>query len=120
MQSKQKTSTLTECTQEKIYDICQDYKKTKAQRCEFDLADLMNDLHCRLGNAKFEGDEMDFIYIDEVQDLTMRQIALFKYIWGHVDEGFAFAGDTAETIARGIDFRFDDIISLFYYEFLME
>ncbi|MCL7025120.1 hypothetical protein MKW94_018091 [Papaver nudicaule] len=35
-------------------------------------------------------------------------------------EGFAFSGDTAQTIARGIDFRFQDIRSLFYKEFLSE
>ncbi|KAJ0897872.1 putative TPR and ankyrin repeat-containing protein [Helianthus annuus] len=61
---------------------------------------------------------MDFVYIDEVQDLSMRQISLFKYICQNVDEGFVFAGDTAQTIARGIDFRFQDITSLFYKEFL--
>ncbi|KAJ0553552.1 putative TPR and ankyrin repeat-containing protein [Helianthus annuus] len=48
----------------------------------------------------------------------MRQISLFKYICQNVDEGFIFAGDTAQTIARGIDFRFQDIRSLFYKEFL--
>ncbi|GKC22283.1 UvrD-like helicase, ATP-binding domain, P-loop containing nucleoside triphosphate hydrolase, partial [Tanacetum coccineum] len=61
---------------------------------------------------------MDFIYMDEVQDLTMRQISLFKYICQNVDEGFVFAGDTAQTIARGVDFRFQDIRALFYKEFL--
>ncbi|MCL7029786.1 hypothetical protein MKW94_028341 [Papaver nudicaule] len=35
-------------------------------------------------------------------------------------EGFTFSGDTAQTIARGIDFRFQDIRSLFYNEFLLE
>nr|GEW00454.1 UvrD-like helicase, ATP-binding domain, P-loop containing nucleoside triphosphate hydrolase [Tanacetum cinerariifolium] len=34
------------------------------------------------------------------------------------EEGFVFASDTAQTIARGIDFRFQDIRSLFYKEFL--
>jgi superfamily I DNA/RNA helicase len=62
---------------------------------------------------------MDFVYIDEVQDLTMRQIALFKHICRNVDEGFVFCGDTAQTIARGIDFRFEDIRSLFYKEFVL-
>ncbi|GJR68652.1 UvrD-like helicase, ATP-binding domain, P-loop containing nucleoside triphosphate hydrolase [Tanacetum coccineum] len=37
-----------------------------------------------------------------------------KYICQNVEEGFMFAGDTAQTIARGIDFRFQDIRSLFY------
>ncbi|XP_037494080.1 TPR and ankyrin repeat-containing protein 1-like [Jatropha curcas] len=62
---------------------------------------------------------MDFVYIDEVQDLTMRQIALFKHICRNVTEGFIFSGDTAQTIARGIDFRFEDIRSVFYNEFVL-
>jgi superfamily I DNA/RNA helicase len=56
---------------------------------------------------------MHFVYIDEVQDLTMSQIALFKYVCRNVEEGFVFCGDTAQAIARGIDFRFRDIKSLF-------
>ncbi|GER55612.1 HXXXD-type acyl-transferase family protein, partial [Striga asiatica] len=38
----------------------------------------------------------------------------------NVDEGFVFFGDTAQTIARGIDFCFEDIRSLFYTEFYMK
>ncbi|RZC49987.1 hypothetical protein C5167_018418 [Papaver somniferum] len=63
---------------------------------------------------------MDFVYVDEVQDLTMRQAALFKYMCQNFEAGFAFSGDTAQTIARGIDFRFQDIRSLFYNEFISE
>ncbi|GJU96611.1 UvrD-like helicase, ATP-binding domain, P-loop containing nucleoside triphosphate hydrolase [Tanacetum coccineum] len=80
--------------------------------------DLGNDIHHRLKNGNYEGDQMDLVYIDEVQDLSMRQISLFKYICQNVDEGFMFAGDTAQTIARGVDFRFEDIRSLYYKEFL--
>ncbi|GJR00470.1 UvrD-like helicase, ATP-binding domain, P-loop containing nucleoside triphosphate hydrolase [Tanacetum coccineum] len=85
---------------------------------EFYLGDFVNDIHRRLKNGKYGGDQMDFVYIDEVQDLSMRQISLFKYISQNVDEGFIFAGDTAQTIARGIDFRFQEIRYLFYKEFL--
>ncbi|KAI3939090.1 hypothetical protein MKX01_001958 [Papaver californicum] len=35
-------------------------------------------------------------------------------------EGYVFSGDTAQTVARGIDFRFEDIRSLFYNEFILE
>ncbi|KAI3847224.1 hypothetical protein MKX03_000969 [Papaver bracteatum] len=35
-------------------------------------------------------------------------------------EGYAFSGDTAQTVARGIDFRFEDIRSLFYNEFILD
>ncbi|XP_039173765.1 uncharacterized protein LOC104453602 [Eucalyptus grandis] len=83
-------------------------------------ADIVNGLHRRLFRGQFAGNVVDFVYIDEVQDLTLRQISLFKYICGNFDGGFVFCGDTAQTIARGIDFRFEDIRSLFYKEFLID
>ncbi|XP_026377475.1 TPR and ankyrin repeat-containing protein 1-like [Papaver somniferum] len=78
------------------------------------------DLHRRLRKGSYRGDQMDFVYIDEVQDLTMRQAALFKYICQNFGEGFVFSGDTAQTIARGIEFRFQDIRSFFHNEFISE
>ncbi|XP_052204545.1 uncharacterized protein LOC127809631 isoform X2 [Diospyros lotus] len=113
-------TTLNKAKRETIYAVFQDYEKRKMENGEFDLSDFVNDLHLRLKRDKFEGEAMDFVYIDEVQDLTMRQIALFKYVCRNVEEGFVFAGDTAQTIARGIDFRFQDIRSLFYNEFVMD
>ncbi|KAG8369518.1 hypothetical protein BUALT_Bualt14G0021900 [Buddleja alternifolia] len=118
--SDSRVSTISADKREVIYDIFQDYEKMKMERGEFDLADFVIDIHTRLENEFFLGDTMDFVYIDEVQDLNMRQISLFRYICKNVDEGFVFSGDTAQTIARGIDYRFEEIRSLFYNEFLMK
>ncbi|XP_022776512.1 uncharacterized protein LOC111318117 [Durio zibethinus] len=118
--SEGRASTLSRHERQVIYDIFQDYEKMKGEKGEFDMADVVIDLHHRLQNERYEGDIMDFVYIDEVQDLTMRQIALFKHVCKNVSEGFVFCGDTAQTIARGIDFRFEDIRSLFYNEFVLE
>ncbi|OMO60734.1 hypothetical protein CCACVL1_23910 [Corchorus capsularis] len=118
--SEGRFSTLSRHERQMIYDIFQDYEKMKGQNGEFDMADLVIDLHCRFQNERYEGEIVDFVYIDEVQDLTMRQIALFKYVCKNVSEGFVFCGDTAQTIARGVDFRFEDIRSLFYNEFISE
>ncbi|PWA46185.1 uvrD-like Helicase, ATP-binding domain, P-loop containing nucleoside triphosphate hydrolase [Artemisia annua] len=116
--AKSRSSTLTEQKREIIYTLSKAYEKMKTECGEFDLGDFVNDIHQRLRNGNYKGDQIDFVYIDEVQDLSMRQISLFKYICQNVDEGFVFAGDTAQTIAKGIDFRFQDIRSLFYKEFL--
>ncbi|KAI8552028.1 hypothetical protein RHMOL_Rhmol06G0232800 [Rhododendron molle] len=118
--SEGRVSTLSRERRERIYSIFQDYERMKKDIGDFDSADFVNDLHYRLRNERFEGDKMDFVYVDEVQDLSVRQIALFKYICRNVEEGFVFAGDTAQTIARGIDFRFEDIRNLFYREFILE
>ncbi|KAJ9159628.1 hypothetical protein P3X46_025121 [Hevea brasiliensis] len=119
MLSEGRISTLSKKQRETIYDAFEDYEKMKKANGDFDLADLVNDLHHRLKNENYLGNMMDFVYIDEVQDLTMRQVALFKHISKNVSEGFVFSGDTAQTIARGIDFRFEDIRSLFYNEFVL-
>ncbi|KHN25944.1 TPR and ankyrin repeat-containing protein 1 [Glycine soja] len=118
--SENRASSLIRQKREIIYDIYQSYEKMKNDKGDFDLADIVIDLHRRLRINKYEGDEMHFVYIDEVQDLTMNQIALFKYVCQNVEEGFVFCGDTAQTIARGIDFRFQDIKSLFYKRFVLE
>ncbi|XP_030461793.2 uncharacterized protein LOC115681846 [Syzygium oleosum] len=118
--SESRVSTLSAQRREEIYDVFEDYEKMKMANGEFDLADLVSDLHRRLFREQFTGNVVDFVYIDEVQDLTVRQISLFKYICRNVEDGFVFSGDTAQTIARGIDFRFEDIRSLFYKEFLID
>ncbi|XP_057416063.1 uncharacterized protein LOC130710730 [Lotus japonicus] len=118
--SENRASSLSKQKREMIYDIYQSYEKMKMDRGDFDLADIVADLHLRLRTKGYDGDEMHFVYIDEVQDLTMGQIALFKYVCSNIEEGFVFCGDTAQTIARGIDFRFQDIKSLFYKKFVLE
>ncbi|KAM7252228.1 hypothetical protein ACFE04_024111 [Oxalis oulophora] len=118
--SEARASGLSRRKREIIYDIYQVYDRMKMENGEYDVADLVIDLHGRLKIQGYKGDLMDFVYIDEVQDLTMSQIALFRYICKNVDEGFVFSGDTAQTIARGISFRFQDIRSLFYSKFVME
>uniref|UniRef100_A0A0D9W8Y6 UvrD-like helicase ATP-binding domain-containing protein n=1 Tax=Leersia perrieri TaxID=77586 RepID=A0A0D9W8Y6_9ORYZ len=118
--SEKRFSSLNSQMRERIYDIFLDYESMKCTAREFDLSDFVNSLHGNLLSEGYNGDMMDFIYIDEVQDLTMTQIALLKYVCRNFKEGFVFAGDTAQTIARGIDFRFEDIRSLFYTYFLSE
>ncbi|KAL2470151.1 ARM repeat superfamily protein [Abeliophyllum distichum] len=88
-----------------MYSIYQDYEKIKTRRGKFDLSDLVADLHIQLNNKNLLGDKMDFVYVDEVQDLTMRQIILFRYICKNVDENFVFCGDIAQ-LGRTISFLY--------------
>uniref|UniRef100_A0A0E0H5G8 UvrD-like helicase ATP-binding domain-containing protein n=1 Tax=Oryza nivara TaxID=4536 RepID=A0A0E0H5G8_ORYNI len=118
--SEKRFSSLNSQMRERVYDIFLDYESMKCTAREFDLSDFVNSLHRNLLSEGYNGDIVDCIYIDEVQDLTMTQIALLKYVCRNFEEGFVFAGDTAQTIARGIDFRFEDIRSLFYTYFLPE
>ncbi|MCI22283.1 TPR and ankyrin repeat-containing protein 1, partial [Trifolium medium] len=69
--SENRSSTLSKQKREIIYDIYRSYENMKMDKGEFDLADIVADVHRRLRINKYEGDEMHFVYIDEVQDLTM-------------------------------------------------
>ncbi|KAM0823296.1 hypothetical protein ACQ4PT_070967 [Festuca glaucescens] len=120
MLSDKRFSSLNSEKRDRIYSIFIAYESMKSTAREFDLSDFVNSLHISLVSEGYNGDLVDFVYIDEVQDLTMTQIALLKYVCRNFKEGFLFAGDTAQTIARGIDFRFEDIRSLFYTAFLSE
>ncbi|XP_073363462.1 uncharacterized protein [Aegilops tauschii subsp. strangulata] len=120
MLSDKRFSSLNSEKRDRIYNIFNTYESMKSTAREFDLSDFFNSLHISLVSEGYSGDLVDFVYIDEVQDLTMTQIALLKYVCKNFKEGFLFAGDTAQTIARGIDFRFEDIRSLFYTAFLSE
>ncbi|XP_076882632.1 uncharacterized protein LOC143531164 [Bidens hawaiensis] len=113
-----RTSIFDAQTREIIYSIFCQYENKKVENGNFDLADLVNDLHQRLEVEGYKGDLMDYVYVDEVQDLSMRQIMLFKYVCRNVHEGFTFSGDTAQAIAKGIGFRFEDIRCMFFKEFL--
>ncbi|CAI5981078.1 unnamed protein product [Closterium sp. NIES-65] len=58
------------------------------------------------------------VSVDEVQDLTQAQLALLPLLCGNVASGFVLAGDTAQSIAHGVDFRFEDLARVVYSEFL--
>ena len=51
-----------------------------------------------------------FLMVDEVQDLTQNVISLFMML---AEKNVFFSGDTAQTIAKGVGFRFFDLKSVF-------
>lgn len=113
-----RSSTLDDETRRNVYKIYQSYEKIKKERREFDLADIVADIHRRLREYKYEGDSIQFVYIDETQDLTLSQIALLNCVCQNPENGFVFCGDTAQTIAKEIDFRFQDVKALFHNKFV--
>lgn len=54
---------------------------------------------------------LNYLFIDEVQDLTPATIYLLSLI---VTDGLFYCGDTAQAITKGISFRFSDIKSIFF------
>ncbi len=58
----------------------------------------------------YTGPEIHYVMIDEVQDLPHSMIYLLSKTALY---GVFYSGDTAQTIAKGVGFRFCDLKSLF-------
>ncbi|BFZ21228.1 hypothetical protein BsWGS_24267 [Bradybaena similaris] len=97
-----------------IYDIFLKYHNYKQQHSLFDEADLVYKLYCRLRMMSFHPWILHEIYVDETQDFTQAELALLVSLCSEPNKMF-LTGDTAQSIMRGISFRFHDLRSLFFY-----
>ncbi|KXZ52835.1 hypothetical protein GPECTOR_8g218 [Gonium pectorale] len=104
----------------RVYELFRRYEREKERRGEYDIADMTWHLHEQLAasGGGYPGAPFRFVYLDEVQDLTPAQIALFKYICPWPEDGMVLAGDTAQTIAKGVSFRFEALKDVFYHFFM--
>ena len=95
---------------DEIYDVCmlyEDYKKGKY----FDIQDLVNFL---IRQVKLEFKEVkliDYLFIDEIQDLTISQIYLLILVSKYCK---IYAGDTCQTISKINRFRFSELNNIFF------
>ncbi len=79
----------------------------------FDECDLVLDLHNRLKTIPDVSWSIHSVYIDEVQDFTQAELAIFIHCCRDPNSMF-FTGDTAQSIMRGIAFRFQDLRACFH------
>eukprot|EP01041_Mallomonas_annulata_P001018 gene1018-1996_t len=106
-----------------IYDSFLKYERLKGESRQYDMADVVNYIYRQCRERKFKGTTdslsslLTNIYVDEVQDLSPAQLSLFQFVCNNY-KGYMFAGDTAQTIAHGVGFRFEAIKDVFYKEFL--
>ncbi len=56
----------------------------------------------------------DRVYVDEVQDCTQAEIALFFVAAAMDTQALFLAGDPAQTVAEGVDFRFEEVRAVVY------
>ena len=88
-----RTSFFSETERTTIYTGYLRYEAIKYERNEWDIMDFCHHVYDKLLQKcpiKFEK-----IYIDEVQDLNMFQVSLFRLLGCHKDS-FIFGGDTAQ------------------------
>ena len=81
---------------DEIYDVCmlyEDYKKGKY----FDIQDLVNFLIRQVKLELKDVKLIDYLFIDEIQDLTISQVYLLVLVSKHCK---IYAGDTCQTISK--------------------
>ena len=98
----------------KLYRYYRKYTDNQRYHCYlFDECDLILNLHRRLNEVKDVSWSIHSVYIDEVQDFTQAELAIFIHCCRDPNSMF-FTGDTAQSIMRGIAFRFQDLRSCFH------
>jgi hypothetical protein len=103
---------------DKIYDLFEQYRYEKMRRSLFDEADVVFRLYTKLLDVTAGNGALDWviheIYVDETQDFSQAELCLLMRCCRRPNDMF-FTGDTAQSIMRGIAFRFEDLKSLFYH-----
>ena len=94
-----------------VYMIWVRYEQWKSEMRAYDLNDVINNILQQLrANFLKETQTIHFLMVDEVQDLTQNIISLLMSL---AQQNVFFSGDTAQTIAKGIGFRFYDLKQVF-------
>ena len=100
-----------------IYELFKMYvkycQKQRMKNYIFDECDLIHDIYRRLQQVHDVPWSIHSLYIDEVQDFTQAELAVFIHCCRDPNSMF-FTGDTAQSIMRGISFRFEDLRSSFF------
>jgi hypothetical protein len=101
------------------FELCHKCRAEYDSKGLWDNGDLVLAIHGALGQASEEqrhafqtNCKFDKVYVDEVQDLTNAELALLVKM---STSGILFlAGDPAQSVEEGVDFRFEDARSVFY------
>ncbi|KAM3142568.1 hypothetical protein pb186bvf_005227 [Paramecium bursaria] len=111
-----KDQSIDENLLQRIYNNFEAYEKWKNEKKYYDLMDIVNHILHQIHNKeqklnqKQKIQKINFLMIDEVQDLPHAMLELFGRI---TDQNLFLCGDTAQNIAKGVGFRFQDLKSLF-------
>ncbi|XP_022800232.1 TPR and ankyrin repeat-containing protein 1-like isoform X2 [Stylophora pistillata] len=97
-----------------VYSLFVVYQNTKRSLRMFDEADVVHNIYTRLQKVQVPDWSVHRFYVDETQDFTQAELCLLIRC-SRDPNGLFFTGDTAQSIMRGIAFRFNDLKSLFFY-----
>lgn len=99
---------------ENVFKLFEIYQHVRSNSRMFDEADLVFNLYRRLQAIPAPEWSVHRLYVDETQDFSQAELSLLIRCCRFPNDIF-FTGDTAQSIMRGISFRFNDLKSLFYY-----
>ena len=72
--------------------------------------DVVNHILQEIMFGRYRDEKVDYMFIDEVQDLTPATIYLLTRM---TKKNVFYCGDTAQAISKGVTFKFSEIKSLF-------
>jgi hypothetical protein len=99
-----------------VFDLLLKYEEEKKMLEGYDISDVVFHIWSQLAQQPAEERTLiQSIFVDERQDFTQAELALFVRIAEEKNDLF-FSGDTCQTIAYGVGFRFEDLKSIFKYE----
>ena len=99
-----------------IYEVFKKYQqfiKHRAEESLFDECEFIHNLFGRLCKLKEVPFSIHSFYVDEVQDFTQAELSVLLRCCKDPNNLF-LTGDTAQSIMRGVSFRFSDLRSLFH------
>ncbi|KAM4028227.1 TPR and ankyrin repeat-containing protein 1 [Anomaloglossus baeobatrachus] len=97
-----------------IYRLFRMYEQIKCKLGYFDEEDVLYNLSCRVSMLEELPWSIHELYGDEIQDFTQAELFLLMRCINDPNSMF-LTGDTAQSIMKGVSFRFSDLRSLFYY-----
>ncbi|XP_072009320.1 TPR and ankyrin repeat-containing protein 1 [Engystomops pustulosus] len=97
-----------------IYRLFCLYERIRSHLGYFDEEDVLFNLSSRLSRLEELPWSIHELYGDEIQDFTQAELFLLMRCINDPNSMF-LTGDTAQSIMKGVSFRFSDLRSLFYY-----
>ena len=91
-----------------LYLVYVKYENWKNKHNYYDFMDVVK--HVSVYYPSWKRDDIDYLIIDEVQDLAPLTIQTLLKACKRYE---FFSGDTAQTIAKGVSFKFSDLIEIY-------
>ena len=122
-----KESRLDKTQRREAYEIFLKYEKLKKEGSFYDEGDLVHSIASRVSRLSRRDIEalamqgvsllpVDSLFVDEVQDFTQSELYVLAMLCRDPNNLF-LAGDTAQSISQGVDFRFTDVRQIFFDHF---